>query len=97
MPRRRRLSGFYFAEQLIEHPDKIVVIHAPENLGDKCPTLDKELDSEFQAHKYELRLAVGILNPSSTDVRCTIMEDDVGFPIFEFVPDEVATLRCRNI
>jgi hypothetical protein len=78
---------------LIKYPYKIIVIHTPENLGDKRPTLDKELDGEFKTHKDEFGLAVGILNPSSADIWSAIMENDVGFPIFELVPDEVATLR----
>ncbi len=92
IPRRWGFGRFYFAEQLVEHPDEVVVVRTSEDLCDERPAFDEELGSQFHTHEHQLRLAVGILHPGSTDVGGTIMQHDVGFPVLQLAADEVATL-----
>ena len=102
-PGRRRLRSLNLPEQLIEHPDQVVVVCASEHFRDKCASFDEELHGQFQAHEHEFGLAVRILNPSRSDIRSTVVENDVGLPVFYFGTDEISALRgsdirseCRN-
>lgn len=42
-------------------------------------------------------MGVGVLNPGGTDVRSTIVQDDVGFPVFEFTAEEVAAVGGGDV
>src|SRR5690606_34095514 len=53
-PGRRRLGSFDLFEQLIEHPDEVVVVHTTEDLRNERSSLDEELDGELQTHEHEL-------------------------------------------
>ena len=96
-PRRGRLRCLHTLEQLIEHPDQVVVVRGPEDLGHEGPSLDQELGCQFQTHEHKLRLRVRVLHPGSTDVGSTIVQYDVGLPVLEFAAEESATLWGRDI
>ena len=86
-PRGRWLRCLDLPEKLVEHPDEVVVVCASEDLRDERPALDEKLRSELHAHEHELRLAVRVLDPGGTDVRCTIMQHDIGLPVLELAAD----------
>jgi hypothetical protein len=97
LPRRWWLGGFDFAEQLSEDPEKVVVVGAPEDLGDESATFHEKFHCEPETHEDELCLGVGVLDPGSTDVGCTVMENNISFPVLELVSNEVATAGCGDV
>ena len=97
LPRRGWFGCLDLGKQLTEHPNQVVVVGTPENLRNEGSALDQKLDCKFQAHKHELGLAVGVLNPSSTDIGSTVMQHDVSLPILEFPSKQVPALRSRDI
>lgn len=42
-------------------------------------------------------MAIGVLDPGGTDIWSTIVQYDVGFPIFEFAAEEVAAVSSGDI
>ena len=97
VPRRGRLGSFDFAEKLGEDPDEVVVVDGAEDFGNKGAALCEELDGEFEGHEHELALGVRVLDPGRTDVRRTVVQDDVCLPVLELVPDEVPAVRGGDI
>lgn len=97
IPRRWRLRRLDLSEKLVEHPDEVVIVRAPEDLRDECPALDEELRRELHTHEHELGLAVRVLDPGGTDVRRTVVQHDVRLPVLELAADEVATLGGGDV
>lgn len=96
-PRRRGFRCLDLAKQLAEDPDEVVIIHAPEDLGNEGAALHEEFDRKFETHEHELGLAVRILDPCRADVRRTVVQHYIRFPILELATNEIATLRGGNI
>ena len=92
-----RLGCFDGVEELLEHPQKRVVVLGSENLGDKGTTLNQEIRSQAQRLQGQLGLGESILNPGGTDVGGTIVEYGVCFPSLQMASDCSTTLFGGNI
>lgn len=97
IPGGGRLRGLDLGEKLAEHPKQVVVILTSEDLGNKCSAFDEELHSQFQTAQHELGLREGVLHPCATDIRSTIVEYDIGFPVFHMRAEELATFCASDI
>ena len=97
VPRGWRLGSLDFAEELGEDPDEVVVVNRAEDLRHERPALDEELRSKFERHEHKLGLAVGVLHPGGTDVRRTVVQNDIRLPVFQLAADKVSTLRGGDI
>lgn len=96
-PRRRWFCRFDILEQLVEDPHKRVVILTPEHFRDECSSLDQEFRRKLQTLQHQLVLSESILNPSGTDIRRTIVQHDIGFPVVHVLLELGSAVRCRNI
>jgi len=96
-PGRRGFRRLDLAKQLTEDPDEVVVIHAPEDLGNEGSALHEEFDRKFKTHEHKLGLAVRVLDPGRADVRRTIVQHYVRFPVLQLAPNKIATLWGGNV
>ena len=72
--RRRRLGGFDLGEELVEDPEKRVVILGSENFGDESSSWSEEFGGQLEGREYELDLRESILNPGGSYVGSSIVE-----------------------
>ena len=84
----RRLVCLDFREELIEDPEEIVVILGAEDLGDVPATWPEDLACESETGEHKLGLDECIPDPIGTDIRGTVIQDNVDHMI-EFIPDAV--------
>ncbi len=90
----RRLD---LGEELVEDPDEVVVVDGAEDLRHERAALDEEVRGELERHEHELGLAVRVLHPGGTDVRRTIVQNDVGLPVLELIADQVSTVGSGDV
>jgi len=82
---------------LVKNPNKVIIVNAAEDFGDECAPFEQKLDSELETHENQLGLCIGVLNPGSADIRRTIMQHDIGLPVFQFVSQKITAVWCSDI
>ena len=82
IPGGGRLGGFDLPEELIEHPNEIVVIRTPKDFGNKCSAFVQKVHGKFETHEDELRLAVRVLDPGCSDIGGTVVQHNICAPVF---------------
>lgn len=75
IPRRGRFGCFYRLEKLTKDPEQAVIVLTSEDLGDKTSTLGQKFCGKLQTLQNQLVLSERILNPSTTNVGSTVMEN----------------------
>lgn len=75
IPRRGRFRCFYRLEKLTKDPEQAVIVLTSEDLGDKTSTLGQKFCGKLQTLQNQLVLSERILNPCTTNVGSTIMEN----------------------
>lgn len=48
------LGGLHFVEELLEDPDKWLIVFRAENLGDKRATFCQELTGQLESHESQM-------------------------------------------
>jgi len=96
-PRRWRLRRFDALEQLPKHPHQAVIILTSEHFGNEAPSLHQEVRGQSQTLQDQFILRESILYPSRTNVRCSIMQDQIRLPIVQMSSELGPTLRSGDI
>jgi len=96
-PGRWRLRSLDLTEQLIEHPDQVVVIHTPEHLRYEGSSLDQKFYRKFQTHDDELGLTVCVLNPCRPYIGSSVVKNNIGLPVFDLAANQIAATSGSDI
>jgi len=94
---RGRLGLFDLLEELFEDPLELLTVLGAEDLGDEVSVGREELGRELQGSQHKLVLRESILNPGSTDVGRTVVDDSVGLPCLEVATNGRAALVGGNV
>lgn len=93
----RRLSCLAFTKQLFEHPHQGLVVSRPKDFGHKGAAFGEKLDRQLERHENEACLRVGILNPGSTNVGCSVVQNHISLEMLHLLSEHLATLFRRNV
>lgn len=96
-PGTGRLGCLNSLEQLLEHPHQGIIVLTSEHLSDKVTPLAQKLRRQLQTLKHEFVLRERILHPRGSDVRRSVVQDEIGLPVVQVRTEELATLGSGNV
>eukprot|EP00968_Pinguiococcus_pyrenoidosus_P004500 scaffold301_cov243-Pinguiococcus_pyrenoidosus.AAC.5 len=97
LARRAWLDGFHILEELLQHPQQLVVVPRPIHLGAESAPAHQVLRRGLQRRQHQLILHVGILHIGGSHIWRSVAKHHVRLPPVQLLAKHVSALPARDV